>query len=120
MVRIRLRRVGGKKQASYRVVVADSRSPRDGGFIEVIGSYNPRTEPETVQITEDRAKGEPLAELVAEAAAVLRAAPDPEPETHPEASTPVDTETSREETQGGSATEPVEVRDESAEGDAEE
>jgi small subunit ribosomal protein S16 len=47
--------VGAKKQASYRVVVADSRSPRDGRFIEVIGFYNPRTEPETVTIQEDRA-----------------------------------------------------------------
>lgn len=55
MVKIRLRRVGAKKQASYRVVVADSRSPRDGRFIEVIGFYNPRTEPETVEIKEDRA-----------------------------------------------------------------
>ena len=55
MVKIRLRRVGAKKQASYRVVVADSRSPRDGRFIEVIGFYNPRTEPETVKIKEDRA-----------------------------------------------------------------
>jgi small subunit ribosomal protein S16 len=55
MVKLRLRRVGAKKQASYRIVVADSRSPRDGSFIEVIGFYNPRTEPETVQIKEDRA-----------------------------------------------------------------
>ena len=55
MVKIRLRRVGAKKQPSYRVVVADSRSPRDGRFIEVVGSYNPRTEPETVTIKEDRA-----------------------------------------------------------------
>jgi small subunit ribosomal protein S16 len=55
MVKIRLRRVGAKKQPSYRVVVADSRSPRDGRFIEVIGTYNPRTEPETVEIQEDRA-----------------------------------------------------------------
>ncbi len=55
MVKIRLRRVGAKKQPSYRVVVADSRSPRDGRFIEIIGSYNPRTEPETVKIKEDRA-----------------------------------------------------------------
>jgi small subunit ribosomal protein S16 len=55
MVKIRLRRVGAKKQPSYRVVVADSRSPRDGRFIEVIGFYNPRTEPETVTIEEDRA-----------------------------------------------------------------
>jgi small subunit ribosomal protein S16 len=55
MVRIRLRRVGGKKQPSYRVVVADSRSPRDGRFVEVIGFYNPRTEPETATIKEERA-----------------------------------------------------------------
>jgi small subunit ribosomal protein S16 len=55
MVRIRLRRVGAKKQPSYRVVVADSRSPRDGRFVEVIGFYNPRTEPETVTIEEERA-----------------------------------------------------------------
>jgi len=55
MVKIRLRRVGAKKQASYRVVVTDSRSPRDGRFIENIGFFNPRTEPETVRIKEDRA-----------------------------------------------------------------
>jgi small subunit ribosomal protein S16 len=55
MVKIRLRRVGAKKQPSYRVVVADSRSPRDGRFIEVIGFYDPRTDPETVTIQEDRA-----------------------------------------------------------------
>lgn len=55
MVKIRLRRVGGKKQPSYRVVVADSRAPRDGRFIEVIGFHNPRTEPETIEIKEDRA-----------------------------------------------------------------
>ena len=55
MVRIRLTRVGAKKQPSYRVVVADQRSPRDGRFIEIIGHYNPRTEPETAVIKEDRA-----------------------------------------------------------------
>ena len=55
MVKIRLRRVGAKKQPSFRIVVADSRSPRDGRFLEVIGFYNPRTEPETVTIQEDRA-----------------------------------------------------------------
>ena len=55
MVKIRLRRVGKKKQPSYRIVVADSRAPRDGRFIEAIGFYNPRTEPETVRIKEDRA-----------------------------------------------------------------
>ena len=55
MVRIRLRRVGRKKQPSYRIVVADSRSPRDGRYIEVIGFYNPRTEPATMTVKEDRA-----------------------------------------------------------------
>jgi len=55
MVKIRLRRVGAKKQPSYRVVVTDSRSPRDGRFIETIGHYNPRTEPPTVVIKEERA-----------------------------------------------------------------
>jgi len=55
-VKIRLRRTGGKKQPSYRVVVADSRSPRDGRFIENIGHYNPRTEPMTVVIEEERAR----------------------------------------------------------------
>ncbi|MEW6718492.1 MAG: 30S ribosomal protein S16 [Chloroflexota bacterium] len=55
MVRIRLRRVGKKKQPSYRVVVADSRSPRDGRFIEAIGFYNPRTDPPTFCIDEARA-----------------------------------------------------------------
>ncbi len=55
MVKIRLRRVGAKNQPSYRIVVADSRAPRDGAFIESIGFYNPRTEPETLQVNEERA-----------------------------------------------------------------
>jgi small subunit ribosomal protein S16 len=55
MVKIRLRRVGAKKQPSYRIVVADSRSPRDGRFIEAIGFYDPRTEPHTVEYDEERA-----------------------------------------------------------------
>jgi small subunit ribosomal protein S16 len=55
MVRIRLRRTGKKGQPSYRVVVADKESPRDGRFIEILGHYNPRTEPITVQIDADRA-----------------------------------------------------------------
>jgi len=55
MVRIRLRRVGLKKQPSYRIVVTDRESPRDGRFIENIGFYNPRTEPITMDIKEDRA-----------------------------------------------------------------
>lgn len=54
MVRIRLRRVGSRHQPSYRVVVADKESPRDGRFIEVIGQYNPRTSPGTIIFNEDR------------------------------------------------------------------
>jgi small subunit ribosomal protein S16 len=54
-VKIRLMRVGKKKQPTYRVVVADSRSPRDGRFIEIIGQYAPRAEPSVVQIDTDRA-----------------------------------------------------------------
>jgi small subunit ribosomal protein S16 len=56
MVRIRLMRVGGKGAPSYRVVIADSRSPRDGRIIENIGWYNPLTEPSTIQIDGERAK----------------------------------------------------------------
>jgi len=55
VVKIRLRRVGAKKQPSYRVVVADSEDPRDGDFIENIGQYNPRTEPPTLVVDEARA-----------------------------------------------------------------
>lgn len=55
MVRIRLRRVGSKRQPSYRIVVADARSPRDGRYIEIIGFYNPRTEPATMIVDEGRA-----------------------------------------------------------------
>lgn len=55
MVSIRLRRVGAKKQPSYRIVVADKKSPRDGRFIENIGHFNPRTEPETVVLDNERA-----------------------------------------------------------------
>jgi len=54
-VKIRLMRVGKKKQPSYRVVVSDSRSPRDGRFIEVLGQYAPRADPSLVQIDSDRA-----------------------------------------------------------------
>lgn len=55
MVRIRLRRTGLRHQPTYRVVVADKESPRDGRFIEILGSYNPRTEPFTLEIDESRA-----------------------------------------------------------------
>ena len=56
MVKIRLRRMGSKKNAFYRIVVADSRSPRDGRFIEEIGYYNPLTDPADVKIDGDKAK----------------------------------------------------------------
>ena len=55
-VKMRLRRMGKKKAPTYRVVIADSRSPRDGRFIEEIGSYNPGTDPATVQIDAEKAK----------------------------------------------------------------
>ena len=54
-VHIRLRRTGTTKRPAYRVVVADSRAPRDGRFIEVIGHYNPLTEPPTIHIEKDKA-----------------------------------------------------------------
>lgn len=54
MVRIRLRRVGLKGQPAYRIVAADKESPRDGRFLEILGYYNPRTDPATIQIKEDR------------------------------------------------------------------
>lgn len=55
MVRIRLRRIGAKKAPVYRIVVANSESPRDGNFLEIIGQYNPRTNPEMVVVDESRA-----------------------------------------------------------------
>ncbi len=54
MVRIRLRRVGARNQPSFRIVATDKRSPRDGRFLEIIGHYNPRTEPATVTVDEAR------------------------------------------------------------------
>ncbi|MCB9382174.1 MAG: 30S ribosomal protein S16 [Acidimicrobiaceae bacterium] len=53
-VKLRLTRVGKTKQPQYRIVAADSRSPRDGRFIQIVGTYNPRTEPSTVTV--DNAK----------------------------------------------------------------
>jgi small subunit ribosomal protein S16 len=72
-VKIRLTRVGSKKNPIYRVVVADSRSPRDGRFIEIVGRYNPQTHPSTIELDEAKinewlAKGaqpsEPVARLI--------------------------------------------------------
>ena len=55
-VKIRLMRVGKKKQPTYRVVVADSRSPRDGRFIEIVGRYNPQTDPSTLELDEEKVR----------------------------------------------------------------
>ena len=54
MVRIRLRRVGLKGQPAYRIVAADKEAPRDGRFLEILGFYNPRTQPATIHVQEDR------------------------------------------------------------------
>jgi len=54
MVRIRLRRQGLKGQPTYRIIAADKESPRDGRFLEILGFYNPRTEPATINVKEDR------------------------------------------------------------------
>ncbi len=56
-VKLRLMRMGKKKQPTYRVVAADSRSPRDGRFIEVLGFYNPRSEPSVIEIDNEKAVG---------------------------------------------------------------
>ena len=55
MLRIRLRRVGKKGQPSYRIVVADSRAPRDGAYVEWIGHYDPMTDPPKVSLNEEKA-----------------------------------------------------------------
>ena len=57
MLKIRLARVGKKKQPSYRVVIADARAPRDGKYVEIVGTYNPLTEPDTFVIDEDKVRG---------------------------------------------------------------
>jgi len=55
-VKLRLTRVGSKKNPIYRVVAADSRSPRDGTFIEIVGQYNPQTDPSTIELNEDKVR----------------------------------------------------------------
>jgi len=57
MLKIRLARVGKKKQPSYRVVVAESHFARDGRFVEIVGIYNPRTEPTTFEVDADKVRG---------------------------------------------------------------
>lgn len=76
-VKIRLARHGAKKAPFYRVVVADGRSRRDGRFIEIVGRYNPRTEPATVEIDVEKvdawiAKGAQLTEVVGKLVAIAR------------------------------------------------
>ena len=56
MLKIRLRRTGARNQPSYRVVVADAKAARDGAFVDHLGHYNPRTEPPTVEIDEEKAR----------------------------------------------------------------
>jgi small subunit ribosomal protein S16 len=83
MVKIRLRRMGAKKQPTYRFVVADARSPRDGRFLEILGHYNPRTEPKTLVVDQEKAKqwldkgaqpSDPVRRLFAELGLVERGA----------------------------------------------
>jgi small subunit ribosomal protein S16 len=72
-VKLRLTRVGSKKNPIYRVVAADARAPRDGKFIEIVGRYNPQTEPSLIELDEDKVRGwlakgaqptEPVAKLL--------------------------------------------------------
>ena len=92
-LRIRLARAGTKKRPFYHIVIADSRSPRDGRFIETIGHYNPQTEPSTIMIDEERfqhwvSRGAQPTNTVKQlvraqaksASAVAVAEPEPEPE----------------------------------------
>ncbi len=94
-VRVRLTRVGSKKNPIWRVVVSDQRSPRDGRFIETIGQYNPQTEPSTIKIDEERlqhwlARGAQPTNTVKQLVkaqhkgAPVAEAPEPEPEAAPE------------------------------------
>jgi small subunit ribosomal protein S16 len=55
-VKLRLTRVGSKKNPVYRIVAADSRSPRDGKFIEIVGRYNPQTDPSTIEFDEQKVR----------------------------------------------------------------
>ncbi len=55
-VKLRLTRVGSKKNPVYRIVAADSRSPRDGKFLEILGRYNPQTDPSTIEFDEERVR----------------------------------------------------------------
>lgn len=83
-VKIRLARAGAKKAPFYRVVAADSRAPRDGRFIEILGRYNPRTEPSTIELDLDKvdawlAKGAQPTETAAKLIAIARNPEAPAP-----------------------------------------
>ena len=87
-VKLRLMRMGKKKQPTYRVVAADSRSPRDGRFIEVIGIYDPRQEPSLVRIDMDKARkwvsnGAQPTETVAKLLKIAESQPAPAAEPEP-------------------------------------
>jgi small subunit ribosomal protein S16 len=56
MVRIRLRRVGRRSRPSYRIVVTEARSPRDGAYMDLVGTYNPLTDPPTIRLNEEKAR----------------------------------------------------------------
>lgn len=76
-VKIRLARAGAKKAPFYRVVAADSRAPRDGRFIEILGRYNPRTDPSTIELNVEKidawiAKGAQPSEIVAKLLAIAK------------------------------------------------
>ncbi|MCL4555238.1 MAG: 30S ribosomal protein S16 [Actinobacteria bacterium] len=84
-VRIRLARAGAKRAPFYRVVIADARSPRDGRFIEIVGRYNPRTQPSTIAIDIEKvdewiAKGAQMSPTVAKLVAASRNVDGPAPE----------------------------------------
>src|SRR5438034_5855316 len=93
MLKIRLRRTGAKKQPSYRLVVAESTAPRDGTFLEILGHYNPLTDPTTFVIKEERVREwlsrgaqptERVARLLSTRGIVPSPAPTPAPEPEPE------------------------------------
>ncbi len=112
-VKIRLARAGAKKAPFYRIVAADSRSPRDGRFIEILGRYNPRTEPSTIELDVERAdawleKGAQMTETVAK---LYAAAKNPEaaaPEKAPKLSKKAKAKAEAEAEAAASATEEAE------------
>ena len=84
MVKLRLMRMGKKKQPTYRVVAADSRSPRDGRFIEIVGTYEPRAEPSVVKLDQAKvqkwlSQGAQPTETVAKLIKIAANAPSPTP-----------------------------------------